>query len=104
MNQISLKKIEIFTQLNIPNFTSFPGAKHCLKNLTELNCDSSICPEIFYQLSQVCRNIQSLCINFEEVISNGLADLISVQQNLKHLMVYFCEHLTEDIFASLTNL
>ncbi len=40
------------------------------------------------------------------VISDGLADLISVQQNLKYLNMagYYCEHLTEDIIASLTNL
>src|SRR5205823_5153076 len=48
MNQISLKKLDLYTQprqhrpqnrykslINIPNF-AFPGAKDCLKNLTEL--------------------------------------------------------------------
>src|SRR4051794_16379978 len=95
MNQIpSLKKIEFNAPLYIPNFTLFPGAKNCLKNLTELCCGSDINPEIFYQLSQICHNIQTLSIHFEDNISNGLADLISVQQNLKYLNValsYYCD-------------
>jgi hypothetical protein len=64
-------------------FTCLPGAKNCLKNLTELHCSSDIYPEFFYQLSQVCHNIRSLIIEFGDVISNGLTDLISLQNNLK---------------------
>src|SRR5436305_1429367 len=76
MNQISLKKLEFYTQprqhrrqqryeslINIPNL-SFPGAKDCLKNLTQLYCNSDINPELLYQLSQICHNIQSLGICF----------------------------------------
>ena len=51
--------------------------------LTELNCSSDIYSEFFYQISQICHNIQSLTISFENVISNGLKDLISLQNNLK---------------------
>src|SRR6266480_3262915 len=102
MNQISsLKKIEFYNSLNIPNFTLFPEAKHCLKNLTELYCYSDIYPEFFSQLSQICCNIQLLSLYFGKVISNGLADLTSIQQNLKYLNMYFydCELLTADITA-----
>src|SRR5581483_4383765 len=61
------------------------GAKDCLTNLSKLSCRSDIYSEFFYQLSQICHNIQSLKIDFVEIISNGLADLISVQKNLKWL-------------------
>src|SRR5437764_7607509 len=48
MNQISsLRKLEFHEPLNIPNFTLFPGANNCLKNLTELHCNSNIYPEFF---------------------------------------------------------
>ena len=60
----------------------------------------------FYHLSQICHNIQSLTIEFEGNVSNGLADLISVQQNLKHLdifQLYECEILT-DIINLLENI
>src|SRR6266496_542406 len=39
--------------------------------------------EIFYQLSQICHNIQSRFIIVKEIISNRLTDLISIQKNLK---------------------
>src|SRR5436190_21362044 len=65
MNQISLKKLEFpYESLNIPNFVSFPGAKDCLKNLTELYVNSDFNTELLYQLSQICHNVQSLSINF----------------------------------------
>src|ERR1051325_1163878 len=79
INQTSLKELTFpsYPLLNIPNFTSFPGVKDCLENLSKLCCDSDIYPAFFYQLSQVCHNLQSLSITFDNVISNGLADLIS---------------------------
>ena len=84
MNQISLKRL-IFsynTFINFSNlpFTSYPGATDCLKNLSELKCNSNVCSEFFCQMSQICHNLQSLQITIRNVISNGLADLISVQQ------------------------
>ena len=91
MNQISsLKNLELYflplnNIKNIPKFTSFPGANECLKNLSELHCYSNNNPELLYQLSQICHNIRSLKINLHKVTSNGIADLISVQQNLKYL-------------------
>ncbi|CAB5323363.1 unnamed protein product [Rhizophagus irregularis] len=80
--------------------------RNCLKNLTELCCSSDISTEIFYQLSQTCYNIQSLTIGFERTITDGIADLISVQRNLKSFDMMLCHGLRVDeqtniIFSSL---
>src|SRR5581483_1354464 len=72
MNQISsLKKL---TYLNYPNttLTIYPEAKNWLKDLSELECSSDINSEFFYQLSQICCNLQILNIRFGGSISNGL--------------------------------
>ncbi|EXX76305.1 hypothetical protein RirG_034430 [Rhizophagus irregularis DAOM 197198w] len=103
-----LKNYQTVTPQNIPNITFilYPGAINCLKDLTELSCRSDIYPEFFYQLSQICHNIQHLDITFKEVISNGLSDLISVQKNLKYLDImqyYECRDLT-NIIPSLKKL
>ncbi|GBB94083.1 hypothetical protein RclHR1_02290009 [Rhizophagus clarus] len=111
MNQItSLKGLyfDSYKRLDIYNaiFISYPGAEICLKYLSKLNCHSSIYSEFFYQLSLICHNIQTLKIRFDNVISKGLMDLISVQQNLKYLGIilsYECENLL-DIIPSLKNL
>ncbi|PKK65979.1 hypothetical protein RhiirB3_411576, partial [Rhizophagus irregularis] len=84
----------------------FIGAKDCLRNLTELCCSSDISPEIFYQLSQICYNIQSLTIGFERTIAHGIADLISVQRNLKSFDMILCHGMrineqTNIIFSTL---
>jgi len=39
-------------------------------------------------MSQICYNLQSLKIVIRNVISDGLADLISIQQNLKYLTIF----------------
>ncbi|GBC06956.1 hypothetical protein RclHR1_07160014 [Rhizophagus clarus] len=86
----SLKRLEYYLNscrvipFNI-HFACFPGARDCLKNLSELCCNSDVYPEFFYQLSQICRNLHSLTIEFQDFISNGLADFISLQNNLKSL-------------------
>ena len=85
----SLKKLEFFDfplKKNV-NFTSYTGAGHCLKKISEISCRSDTC-EFFYQLSQVCRNLQSLNISFEKVTLKGLAELVSVQRNLKYLHIW----------------
>jgi len=69
-------------------FTLYSGGRVCLKDLSEFYCCLAICPEFFYQLSQICHNIQLLKIFFEEFISKKLVDLISAQQNLKYLYLY----------------
>jgi hypothetical protein len=68
-----------------PKFTLFPRANECLKNLSGLYIDSDIYSEFFNIKSH---NIETLGINFVEIVSNGLADFISAQQNLKHLVIY----------------
>ncbi|CAB5393162.1 unnamed protein product [Rhizophagus irregularis] len=52
------------TNLTSITFTSYPGARECLKNLSTLSCSSNIHPEFF------------------------ITDLISSLQNLRHLKVY----------------
>ncbi|GBB84542.1 hypothetical protein RclHR1_01110027 [Rhizophagus clarus] len=91
INQISsLKRLDLPQHnyaMPIPNFAIYPEAKDCLKNLSELYCSSSISTETFYQLlSQICHNISLINIKNDGYyrISDGLADLISVQKNLKH--------------------
>ncbi|RIA87222.1 hypothetical protein C1645_828103 [Glomus cerebriforme] len=69
------------------NFTSYPGAKNRLKNLSELYCSSNVSSKFFYHLSQFCKNLKSLYISFERFNSKGLSDLISVQKNLKCLSI-----------------
>jgi hypothetical protein len=86
MNQISLKKL-VFWQYSHINFKFYPGTKNYLKNLSELSCSSNISSEFFYQLSKICHNIRSLMIELEKFISNGLADLIIVQKNLRCLCI-----------------
>jgi hypothetical protein len=80
-------RVSIFGQLSIVHFTSYPEAKDCLRNLTELHCDSDVYPEFYYHLSQICHNIKLLSIFFKSTISSGLTDLISAQQNLKYLKI-----------------
>ncbi|PKY18222.1 hypothetical protein RhiirB3_522596 [Rhizophagus irregularis] len=107
MNKISsLRELYFYSYpiINVPNvtFTSYPGAKDCLKYLSKLSCRSDIYPEFFYQLSKICENLQSLSITFENIISNGLIDLISVQKNLKHLVIN--KHLELSFITKFTNL
>src|SRR3954453_20180182 len=111
MNQISsIKSLDYDTGYSkkVQNvmFTNLPEAKHCLKDLSELKCSSDIYSEFFYQLSQICHNIQSLTIEFGEIISNGLTDLISLQKNLKHVTLIYYSHESEnrkEVITSLTN-
>ncbi|GBB86751.1 hypothetical protein RclHR1_13150007 [Rhizophagus clarus] len=85
----SLRRLTFLSYLDI-TFNLYPGEKDYLKNLSELHCNSNIPSEFFYQLSQICHNIQSFTLEFEETISNGIADLISVQRNLKYFDVILC--------------
>ncbi|GBB94080.1 hypothetical protein RclHR1_02290006 [Rhizophagus clarus] len=99
MYQTSLREfyLNLYNMDNTPiiTFISYPGAINCLKYLSKLSCHSDIYPEFFYQLSQLCHNIQYMYITFREIISNGLTDLISVQKNLKYLKMY--SYIREDL-------
>ncbi|RIA87278.1 hypothetical protein C1645_827987 [Glomus cerebriforme] len=82
-------------------FTYLPEAENCLIDLKELNCSSDIYSEFFYQISQICHNIQSLTIDLEDVISDGLTDLISLQNNLKSVSLNSWDRGTGIITSSL---
>ncbi|RIA97861.1 hypothetical protein C1645_813579 [Glomus cerebriforme] len=103
MSQIgSLKKLDLWQNPKIP-FDLYPGAKDCLKNLSELYFSSDISSELFFQLSQICHNILSLDISLEQVVSKGITDLISVQKNLKYLTIsHFTDESLKDIIPSFT--
>jgi hypothetical protein len=103
----SLTELDFYKTPSKVILTSYPGAKDCLKNLSELKCSSNISSKFFYQLSQICHNIQSLDITFEKVNSKGLLDLISVQKNLKCLSIkqqvqYSGDNRVNDIIPLLT--
>src|ERR1043165_2107130 len=104
----SLKELHFYstTVESVPNVTPtlFLGAGECLKHLSKLSCRSNIHSEFFYQLSQICHNIQSLKIRFEDGVLDGLTDLISAQKDLKHLdMLQYCEEDLTYIIPSLTS-
>ncbi|PKY40230.1 hypothetical protein RhiirA4_453554 [Rhizophagus irregularis] len=87
MTKTSLKKLSYYTDPNTINlsFLRYPGAKDYLSNLSKLSCSSDIKTKFFYMLSQMCCNIQSLTIEFKDIVSNDLKILISSQNNLKYL-------------------
>src|ERR1043166_63777 len=66
-NQISSLRELHFCSESVSNITPtlFLGAGECLKHLSKLSCHSNIHSEFFYQLSQMCHNIQSLKIRFD---------------------------------------
>jgi hypothetical protein len=109
INQISsLRNLEFYSYLQpiIPNFALFPRAKDCLKNLTELHCNSGACSELFCELSKICHNIQLLDMEFTQAVSNEVKDLITSQQNLKYLklLCYNGEEFTTGIDTLLAQL
>ena len=65
MSQISsLGHLNLWGNLSV-DVTVYPGAKDCLKNLSELHCAlniESINSEFLYQLSQICHNLLLLNI------------------------------------------
>ena len=66
LRQLTFYGIDLVQDTSHKTLTSYPGARDCLKDLSELYCYSDICPEFFYQLSQICHNISLLDIkNFK---------------------------------------
>jgi hypothetical protein len=101
----SLKKLVTFWSSH-NCITIYPETKEFLKNLSELHCNSDICPILFYHLSQICHNISLLNITVNKFISNGLKDLITVQKNLKYfnLMQYnYPENFLPSLITKLPN-
>ncbi|CAI2162524.1 13026_t:CDS:1 [Funneliformis geosporum] len=111
MRQIPcLKELNFLSMGNIRNisnigFTYFPGATECLRELSILSCSSDVYSEFFYQLSQICGNIQSISIKFEGFVSHGLKDLISSQKYLKQLSLTQYSHKVKwkDVISLLTS-
>ncbi len=104
MNQInSLKSLDynsafLKTIQYIP-FIYFPGAKNCLRDISEFSCDSNIGSEFF---SRTCHQIQSLTINFRKNVSTELKELISAQTHLKSLGLMIYGNDFKDIIPVLT--
>ncbi|RIA82964.1 hypothetical protein C1645_880782 [Glomus cerebriforme] len=102
-NQINSLKELTCQHMNI-SFDIYPEAKDCLRNLSELCCSSDISSKFFYQLSEICHNILSIILSFEQVISKGITELISAQKNLKYLtIIHYTDIDLKDIISSVTN-
>ena len=73
----SLKKLSYYTNSKTTtlSFIRYPGSKYCLKYLSKLSCNSNIKSTFFYKLSQICCNLQSLTIEFKDVVSSDLKNL-----------------------------
>ncbi|GBB97400.1 hypothetical protein RclHR1_02990001 [Rhizophagus clarus] len=88
-NQIfSLKKLSYYHHCSPIDFSFpyFPG----VRDLLELHCCSCLPSDIFYQLSQLCHNLQSMSISFcNDITSNEFKELVSFQNNLKNLKLSF---------------
>ena len=99
MKHISLKKLIVYRSrfFSKISFLTYSGAMDCLRNLSEFKCVSDIDSKFFYQLSSICHNLRSLQIIFNNIISDGLANLISTQQNLKWLDIFNYPYSYDDL-------
>ncbi|GBC10638.1 hypothetical protein RclHR1_00980015 [Rhizophagus clarus] len=101
----SLKELSIYANnsnnLNL-SILNYPETKDCLTKLSKLSCNSNIKSDFFDKLSQICNNIQTLTIEFNDIISNDLKNLISSQNNLKSLSLRLNYDMTRDVITSLT--
>ncbi|GBB87226.1 hypothetical protein RclHR1_13670007 [Rhizophagus clarus] len=102
-NQIySLKKLSCYyhhCNINF-SFPYFPGAR----NLLELHCSSNLPSDFFYQLSQLCHNLQILSIDFHNYdASNELKELVSLQNSLKTLKLSAYDSSWKNIIPALKN-
>jgi hypothetical protein len=98
----SLKKLTYYRNgiydINF-SFNCFPG----LKDLSELYCGSNISSDFFYQLCQVCHNLQSISISIKDSnISNEIKELITLQNNLKNIALTAFNESWVDIIPALT--
>ncbi|GBC41188.2 hypothetical protein GLOIN_2v1784405 [Rhizophagus irregularis DAOM 181602=DAOM 197198] len=96
----SLKKLTYTFYHNNRNisFPHFPGAR----DLSELCVSSDLSSDFFYQLSQICHNLQSISIKFYDSITNELNELISSQNNLKNLYLSASDGSWADIIPTIT--
>ncbi|CAB4373746.1 uncharacterized protein OCT59_001259 [Rhizophagus irregularis] len=98
----SLKKLFYYNNHYHINysFPYFPG----IRNLSELHCSSNLPSNFFYQLAQLCHNIQTLSIDFHNYEAlNELKEFISLQDNLKSLTLSAYDASWESILPSIKN-
>jgi hypothetical protein len=93
----SLKKLTCYCSNINFSFTHFPGAR----DLSELCCNSNLSSNFFYQLSQICHNLQSISIEFSNDVSKELIELISLQNNLRNLNLIAFDLNWENIIPAL---
>ncbi|RIA89151.1 hypothetical protein C1645_876899 [Glomus cerebriforme] len=104
MSQIgSLQTLTFWANMTFDLTTA--GAKDCLKHVSELVCGVEMSSEYFYQLSQLCPNLSSICLLVKDDVSKGLLDFISSQNNLKKLDIrIITENQMDEIIPLLKNL
>ncbi|CAG8736234.1 9318_t:CDS:1, partial [Acaulospora morrowiae] len=78
-----------------------PNAELCFSNISELHCSSRMPCSIFYRMAQICRNLEKLVIDELRCDNDGLATLISVQQNLKAVGVF--THANSNVYLKVAN-
>jgi hypothetical protein len=105
MSQISSLKVLGCTYTKkvrtIP-FVSFPGAKDCLTDISEVQCLSNLYSNHLHQLSQICHNIRSLSVVLKDDVSDRLKELISSQHSLKSLGLIIHEDTLGDVTPTLS--
>ncbi|GBC10028.1 hypothetical protein RclHR1_00930006 [Rhizophagus clarus] len=94
----SLRKMTYYCSNINFTFAHFPG----VQDLTELCCSSNLPSNFFHQLSKICQNLQSISIEFSNDVSNGLIELISLQNNLRSLSLIAFDLNWENIIPVLT--
>ncbi|CAI2168349.1 2563_t:CDS:2 [Funneliformis geosporum] len=96
LNQATLKNLNIrLKQIPSIDFSSYPKATNCLKDLTKISYRSDLCSDFLMQMSRFCQNIRSMDVKLKSNISEGVLELISSQKNLKKFRVVLlnCENL-----------
>ncbi|CAB4381607.1 unnamed protein product [Rhizophagus irregularis] len=100
LNQIRSLKVLKCNNSRYEDLYLLSEAKIHLSNLVKLRCDSDICPKF------ISHNLQSLTINFRNLFSKWIRDLISSQNNLKILKIanlqYISNYEYKEIILSLT--
>ncbi|GBB86748.1 hypothetical protein RclHR1_13150004 [Rhizophagus clarus] len=89
-------KVHIVTQEIFKMFMKEISSLKSLVFLLYSNITFNLFPGV-----QICYNIQSFTLEAEEIVSNGLADLISVQRNLKYFNMTLCYDLDNNSLTSI---
>lgn len=102
VSRASLKVLVVNrAEQNITHLFSLLRETTFLHDLSELHCHSVFPHDVYHQLSEICHNIQHLDVSLEFSTSDGFAEFISVQRNLKYLYIWQYKNLeNENIFFS----